>query len=316
MWAAAEGHAAVVELLLKAGADANRAARVTTIEDRKNSDHPTGGLTPLMFAARNGHEAVVRALAAAGADLKAANGDGATATVIAIVNDRFDLAKTLLDLGADPNDGSLYFAVDMHDATSDMRARDGSRLRANHPNTLTSLDLVRLLLDRGADPNKPFVGQLHSTTLCCGEQINATPFFRAAMAADVEALKLMIARGAQIEWSPTEVKKDTDKDKPARPGQSERRQDAGDACHGRRSRRRVCGGSRIRAGSGPPPFREESNREPADAVKMLLAAGANPTRKPQTARHRCTRRWRRGRLRSSAPWWAPAPSSTPSTRTT
>jgi hypothetical protein len=52
---------------------------------------------------------------------------------IAIVNDRFDLAKTLLDLGADPNDGSLYFAVDMHDATHDMRARDGSRLRADPP---------------------------------------------------------------------------------------------------------------------------------------------------------------------------------------
>jgi len=278
MWAAAEGHAAVVELLLKAGADANRAARVTTIEDRKNSDHPTGGLTPLMFAARNGHEAVVRALAAAGADLKATNGDGATATVIAIVNDRFDLAKTLLDLGADPNDGSLYFAVDMHDATSDMRARDGSRLRANHPNTLTSLDLVRLLLDRGADPNKPFIGQLHSTTLCCGEQINATPFFRAAIAADVEALKLMIARGAQIEWSPTEVKKDTDKDKPAGRGNP----NVGKtpvmlAMVGGRGAAFAAGPGFDRL--GPPPFREESNREPADAVKVLLAAGANPNAK-------------------------------------
>jgi hypothetical protein len=27
---------------------------------------------------------------------------------------------------------------------------------------------------------------------------------------------------------------------------------------------------------GPPPFREESNREPLDAIKMLLAAGADP----------------------------------------
>ena len=58
------------------------------------------------------------------------------ATIVAIVNDRFDLAKTLIDLGADANDGSLYFAVDMHDATTDMRAHDGSRLRADHPNKL------------------------------------------------------------------------------------------------------------------------------------------------------------------------------------
>ena len=278
MWAAAEGHAAVVETLLKAGAEPNHAARVTTVDDRKNSDHPTGGLTALMFAARNGHEAVVRALAAGGANLNAANGDGATATAIAIVNDRFDLAKTLLDLGADPNDGSLYFAVDMHDATSDMRARDGSRLRADHPNALTSMDLIRLLLDRGADPNRPFIGQLHSTTLCCGEQVNATPFFRAAIASDVEALKLMLAHGAQVDWSPTEVKKDTDKDKPAGRGNP----NVGKtpvmlAMVGGRGAPFAAGPGFERL--GPPPFREASNREPADAVKALLAAGANPNMK-------------------------------------
>ena len=51
------------------------------------------------------------------ADLKLTNADGATATIVAIVNDRLDFAKELLDLGADPNDGSLYFAVDMALAT-------------------------------------------------------------------------------------------------------------------------------------------------------------------------------------------------------
>ena len=30
---------------------------------------------------------------------------------------------------------------------------------------------------------------------------------------------------------------------------------------------------------GPPPFREAANREPLDAVKVLLAAGANPNAK-------------------------------------
>ena len=98
-----------------------------------------------MYAARNGHEDTIKALIAGGADPKLTNGDGATATVVAIVNDRFDLAKTLVDLGADANDGSLYFAVDMHDATTDMRAKDGSRLRADFPNKLTALDL-----DQGA----------------------------------------------------------------------------------------------------------------------------------------------------------------------
>ena len=207
MWAAAEGHADVVKALLDAKADPNRKARVTTLETRKHADHPTGGFTALMYAVRNGHEAVARTLAQGGADLNVTNGDGVTALIVAIVNDRFDLAGTLVDLGANANDGSLYFAVDMHDATTDMRARDGSRLRADYPNKMTALDLIARLLDHGADPNKAFTGQLHSSTLCCSDEINASPFYRAAVAADVEALKLMIKKGADVEWSPKPVKK-------------------------------------------------------------------------------------------------------------
>jgi ankyrin repeat protein len=123
MWAAAEGHVDVLQTLLAAKADPNRKARITTLDDRKHGDHPTGGFTALMFAARNGHEAAVKALVKGGADPTLTNGDGATAMNVAIVNDRFDLAASLLALGADPSDGSLYFAVDMHDATTDMRVR-------------------------------------------------------------------------------------------------------------------------------------------------------------------------------------------------
>ncbi len=215
-----------------------------------------------MFATRNGHEPVVRALAKAGADLKATNGDGATATIVAIVNDRFDLAKALLDLGADPDDGSLYFAVDMHDATTDMRARDGSRLRADHSNTLTSLDLVRILLDRGANPNKAFIGQLHSTTLCCGEQINASPFFRAAIAADVEALQADAREGGPGGMEPDRGQEGVRQGQTSgRPRQPERRQDAGDAGDGRRTRRRICGRTRVRAPRRPAiPRGSESRR--------------------------------------------------------
>jgi ankyrin repeat protein len=277
MWAAVEGHADVIAALVAAGADPNRQTRLTTISDRKNSDHPTGGFTPLMFAARNGHEAAVRALVAGGADTALTNGDGVTAMAIAVVNDRFDLAKVLLDLGADANDGSLYFAVDMHDATSDMRARDGSRLRADFDNTLSALDLVKALLDRGADPNKAFVGRLHHSTLCCDAEVNASPFYRAAIAADVEALKLMLAKGAQVEWSPTEVKKEVKEGAPAAGGRGNPnvgRTPIMVAINGGRGAAFAAGPGFDRL--GPPPFRETSNREPADAIRVLLAAGANP----------------------------------------
>lgn len=276
MWAAADGHVDVVQALLDARADPNRKAAVTGLEERRHADHPTGGFTALMFAVRNGHDNVARALVKGGADMKLTNGDGVTATIIAIVNDRLDLAGTLVDLGADPNDGSLYFAVDMHDATTDMRARDGSRLRADHANTMTALDLIKKLLDKGADPNKGFQGQLHSLTLCCGEDINASPFYRAAVASDVEVLKLMIAKGAKVEWTPPEIKREGRGGGPGRGGNSGRTPMMVAMTGGR--------GAAFAAGPGferlsPPPFREASNREPADAIKVLLAAGANPNAK-------------------------------------
>src|SRR5579885_3406570 len=277
MWASAEGHLEVVKALLAAGADPNLKAHVSRLTDRKNADHPSGGFTALMFAARNGHEDVVKALIEGGADPKLTNADGLTATSIAIINARFDLAKELLDLGADPNDGALYFAVDMHDATTDMRAQDATRMQPNHPNKLTALSLVKSLLDVGADVNKPFHGAVHSTSMCCGPTINSSPFYRAAVAADVEVLKLMLAHGAQIEWSPAEVKPADGKK--AAPGLN--------ANVGKTPIMAAMNGGKgapLQAGpgysrSGPPPFREPGSRDPLEALKLLLAAGANPNAK-------------------------------------
>jgi ankyrin repeat protein len=274
MWASAEGNLEVVKALLGAGADPNLKAHTSTITERKNADHPSGGFTALMFAVRNGHAEVARALIAGGADVKASNADGATATIIAIVNDRFDLAKELLDLGADPNDGSLYFAVDMHDGTTDMRAHDGSRLQPSHPNKLTSLNLIKALLDVGADVNKPFTGALHSTTLCCGANINSSPFYRAAMAADVEVLKLMLAHGGQIEWSPSEIKPKDGKKAGPNANKDVGRTPLMAAIKGGM-------GAPIAGGPGfnrvaAPIFREPGSRDRLEAIKLLLAAGANP----------------------------------------
>ena len=129
------------------------------------------------------------------------NGDGATAMMFAIVNDRFDLAATLVELGADVNDGSLYYAVEMRDATTDW-SRATARGCARPPEPAHGARSHALLLEKGADPNKPFVGQMHSASMCCDTKANATPFYRAAVAADVEALKLMLAHGADFDWTP------------------------------------------------------------------------------------------------------------------
>ena len=165
MWAVAAGHHDVAKLLLEAGADPKLQARVSTLTKRKNADFPSGGFAALHWATRNGDQAMIKLLTGHGADINVRNGDSSTPMMLAIVNDRFDIAAQLLELGADPNDGSLYFVTEMRDATTDWRARDGTVFRADHPNELSALDLTRLLLEAGADPNKPFFGQMHNTSM-------------------------------------------------------------------------------------------------------------------------------------------------------
>jgi uncharacterized protein len=271
MWATAEGHLDVVDALLTAGANPNLKARLSELTKRSTrTDFPSGGFTAVMWAVRNGDVPLIERLVKGGADLKLTNGDGATASMIAIVNDRFDLAAKLLDLGADANDGSLYYAVEMHDATTDWRAKDGTRLRADHPNKLSALDLIKVLLDHGADPNKPFSGQMHSASMCCDTKANATPFYRAAVAADVEGMKLMIAKGADLEWAPPKAEKGPrDGFGPSNAGKTPLMI----AMDGGKGVGMAGGPGDIREGA-EAPFREKSNRNPLDAMQLLIDAGA------------------------------------------
>jgi ankyrin repeat protein len=283
MWSAAEGHRDVVGLLLEAGADPNHQAHVTSLTERYNADHPTGGFTALMLAARNGDAETVRRLVAGGADINRRNGDGASAAMIAIYNDRFDLAATLLELGSDANDGSLYVATEMRDATTDQFAFDGSRRRPDHPNTRTALDLMRLLLERGADPNEAFTGQLHSTSMPNTDRFNNTPLFRAAIAADVEALKVLIAGGADLTQSPAAPPAAAPgaPEPPAAAGRGRANPNAGRTAAlvtmtGGRGPAMTGGPAYIREGGAPVPYREPGSRKPEDAFALLLEAGANP----------------------------------------
>ena len=282
MWAAAEGHGDVVDVLLEAGANPNHQGYITSLTERHNADHPTGGMTALMLAARNGDDALVRRLVKGGADVNLKNGDGASAAMLAIYNDRFDVAATLLELGSDANDGSLYVAVEMRDATTDQFAFDGSRRRPNHPNERTALDVLRLLLERGADPNKTFTGQLHSTSMPNTDRFDNTPFFRAAIAADVEALKLLVKHGADLAQTPASPPPAAEAKEDAPAGGRRGHPNAGRtapmvAMTGGRGPAMTGGPGYIRDGAAP--YRESGSRKPEDAFALLLTAGADPNAK-------------------------------------
>ena len=282
MWAAAEGHLEVVDLLLEAGANPDLRGHVTSLAVRHNADHPTGGFTALMFAARKGHDAMVRKLLARGANIDLTNGDDASAAMTAIYNDRFDVAATLIELGSDVNDGSLYLAAEMRDATTDQFAFDGSRRRPDNPNTKTALDLMRMLLERGADPNQRFQGQLHSTSMPNTDRFDNTPFYRAAVAADVEAMKLMIAHGAKVDQAPPvepvaeRAPGDITVGGP-RPNPNAGRTAAMAAMNGGRGPAMTGGPAYIRDGAAP--YRETGSRKPEEAFALLLTSGANPNAK-------------------------------------
>lgn len=285
MWAAAEGHGDVVDILLEAGADPDLQAHVNTITERQNADHPTGGFTALMWAARNGEVDVAGRLVAGGADSGITNGDGATATMIAIYNDRFDMAKTLIDLGTGVDDDSLYTAVEMRSSTTDQFAFDGSRLRPNHDNDLTALDLIGLLLEKGADPHRWFAGQFHSMSMPNNDRFANTPLFRAAALADAEALELFAGHVTDVNRLLAV---------PADPAESADSAEADDAPAGGRGRDNAnegktalmvaIGGGRAPGMTGGPgyirsgdaPWREPGSRAPEDAVAVLLDAGADP----------------------------------------
>ena len=162
-----------------------------------------GGLTALLFATREGYADTAMALLAGGANLNQVNpGDHTSPLLMAVINGHFDLAMRFLEKEADVSLPAANGAAPLF-ATLNHRWAPKSQ----YPNpkgymqqTTSYLQLMQALLDKGADPNarirKKVWYQAFNSDFAGVDEMGATPFWRAAYASDVDAMRLLVKYGA------------------------------------------------------------------------------------------------------------------------
>jgi ankyrin repeat protein len=223
MWAAtaAQNAGAMVKLLLANGADVKPRALFIDWPSQITSEpraqyRPVGGLTALLYAARDGCYDCVAALLAAGADVNMPTPEGVTPLMIALDNEHNDVARLLLERGANPRlwdwwgRTALYIAIDRKNPLP----QTGGGAVANpvvRAGSISSMEIINALLDAGVDVNAQLNHHRPSRGGNSGRFIQpllgtgCTPLMRATLgmwspgkdkAGDPEVVRALLARGA------------------------------------------------------------------------------------------------------------------------
>ena len=191
MWAIAESHDDVAQWLVEQKADV-RARSVS-------------GFTPLLFAARMGDRPMVTFLLAAGADINEEANDGSAPLLVATVRGHADLAMFMLDRGANANADKtgftpLHWAVGKWESQQTHDYPDiGGEWASLVGIKKGKVALINALIARGANVNQRLIKSPPRFGTGMFAQVKVTggtPFWIAALAADVEVMKLLVSRGA------------------------------------------------------------------------------------------------------------------------
>ena len=168
-----------------------------------------GGLSALHHAVRQGNVAATLALIEGGADINERTvSDSTTPLLMAVINGNFDLAMELVKRGADVKLESSAGATPLYNAINTMWA---PRSRYPQPQAVmvqktTHLELMAALIKAGADVNVRlkknlwYFGYNNCGNGNCGlEYLDGTsPFWRASYAVDLDAMKMLVAAGADV----------------------------------------------------------------------------------------------------------------------
>ena len=185
MWAADGKQPEIVRSLLEKGADAQARSK--------------GGFTPLMFAARSGDLESAGMLLAAGADVNDSTPKYGNALVIASASQQESFAIYLLEKGADPNSADEYGITALHNAVQ-KGLSDLTHVRYDPSYRVQPSNMSKLaaaLLAKGANPNARIKAEdQRGPSDVLFSMVGATPFFLAAVSADAELMRLLLAGGA------------------------------------------------------------------------------------------------------------------------
>jgi ankyrin repeat protein len=166
----------------------------------------SGGYTALLFAARQGCLGCVQALVEQGkANIELSDPDGITPLNIAVDNFHFDIGAYLLGRGANPNLWDLWGRTPLYLAVDLNTVPRGGRADMASLDKTTSLKMIELLLGAGANPNLQL--KLFPPYRSVGADrggdtlltIGSTPLLRAARAADIPAIKLLLTHAARTD---------------------------------------------------------------------------------------------------------------------